>query len=102
MPGARATNHEGGFPMRAMPASVAPVPFEVEAADGEVLGATMFPPSGRGLGTVLVHGATAVPQSYYRHFAAFLATRGMRVITYDYRGVGASRPASLRGFSATM
>jgi predicted alpha/beta hydrolase len=52
--------------------------------------------------TVVVHGATAVPHGYYGAFAEALATRGLRVVTYDYRGVGASRPATLRGFDATM
>ena len=47
---------------------------------------------------VTVNAATAVPQGFYRKFATFLAGRGYVVVTYDYRGVGASRPASLRGF----
>jgi predicted alpha/beta hydrolase len=34
---------------------------------------------------------------YYHYYARFLAEEGFAVITYDYRGIGASRPASLRG-----
>jgi len=86
------------------PAQNAPVgrPFDLVTSDGYSLGATLFAPPFPGLGTVIVHGATAVPQGYYRRFAEFLAARGLRVLTYDYRGVGASRPAELAGFDATM
>jgi predicted alpha/beta hydrolase len=79
-----------------------PVPTTIVAADGFALAAQTFAPRGRSLGTVIVHGATAVPMGYYRRFAAHLAARGLRTVTYDYRGVGESRPASLRGFAASM
>ena len=36
----------------------------------------------------------------YRHFLRFLALQGFPVLAYDYRGIGASRPARLRGFVA--
>lgn len=72
------------------------------AADGAVLGARVYVPAGRPRATAVIHGATAVPQRYYERFAGHLAAAGLRVITYDYRGVGASRPRSLRGFRARM
>ncbi len=84
-------------------------PFELHAADGFVLGATSFEPAGPAAGTLLVHPATATPQRFYRLFATFLAEHGVRVVTYDYRGIGRSRPRrssgssrSLRGYRATM
>jgi predicted alpha/beta hydrolase len=40
--------------------------------------------------------------SRYRHFLRFLAGQGFPVLAYDYRGVGASRPARLRGFEAGL
>jgi predicted alpha/beta hydrolase len=49
-----------------------------------------------------VHGATAAPARYYGRFAEYLAHHGMRVLTYDYRGIGASRHGALRGFHARM
>jgi predicted alpha/beta hydrolase len=82
-------------------------PFVVErpalvTRDDFALGATLFQPKQRALGTVIVHSATATPSGYYRRFAEFLAHHGLRVLTYDYRGVGLSRPSSLRGFRASM
>jgi len=76
------------------------VEITLTAADGYRLGATTFGSSARSL---LVLPATGVPQSYYAKFAAYLAGRGYSVLTFDYRGIGRSRPAgSLRGFGASM
>ena len=36
----------------------------------------------------------------YRHFLSYLASHGMAVLAFDYRGIGESRPARLRGFEA--
>jgi predicted alpha/beta hydrolase len=74
----------------------------LRATDGYSLGACLFEPVSAVAGTLVIHGATATPQRYYRRFAEFLAKRGVRVVTYDYRGIGQSRPASLRGYRATM
>ena len=77
---------------------------QIEALDGFALGASLHParPS-RGV-ALIVSGAMAVPQTYYGDFAGAAAARGFDVVTYDYRGIGASRPAahagSLRGFRA--
>jgi len=82
------------------------------AADGYLLGATLFlPRTGARHHAVLINSATAVPRKIYRGFAAYLARRGCAVLTYDYRGIGDSRqravtgynqPKSLVGFKATM
>jgi predicted alpha/beta hydrolase len=74
----------------------------LKARDGFTLGATLHEPVGAPLGAVVIHGATAVPSGYYRRFASFLAQHGLAVLTYDYRGIGLSRPKSLRGFDASM
>ncbi len=74
---------------------------QVAAADGFELAATVYDvPDSDTL--VLVNSATAVPQTFYRHFASYLADQGLRTITFDYRGTGDSRPPSLRGFKALM
>ena len=52
--------------------------------------------------TLIVASATAVPQGLYRRFARVAASRGFETYTFDYRGVGASKPGSLRGFNASF
>ena len=73
------------------------------AADGYPLAGTLFEPEvGEARAAVLVNSATAVKRRYYGPFASFLAETGLRVLTYDYRGVGDARPSRLRGFGARM
>ena len=67
----------------------------IPASDGFELAATIY---GDGADVVIINSATAVPRRYYKAFAAFLADEGYTVVTYDYRGIGDSRPESLRGF----
>ncbi len=73
-------------------------PVALEAADGYVLAATHFRAEGHVRGRIVVAGATAVPQGFYRRFAEYASARGFETLTFDYRGIGRSRPRSLRGF----
>lgn len=67
-------------------------------ADGVTLhGHVWAAPRGASHGSVIVNAATGVVARYYHRYARFLATHGFDVLTYDYRGIGASRPARLRG-----
>lgn len=77
---------------------VTQTPETITARDGFELAATRFRPDGAAHSAILVAGATAVPQGFYRRFALAAAERGFEVLTMDYRGTGASRPANLRGF----
>jgi predicted alpha/beta hydrolase len=88
----------------ALSASLADPPrtVAVRASDGTILGARVYEPEGAVRGNVLIHGATAVPQRFYALFARALASEGLRTITYDYRGVGASRPRVLEDYQADM
>lgn len=80
--------------------------LRLPARDGFKLAATLYEPQGNGAWghetLVVISSATAVPRTYYDGFARFLAGRGFAVLTYDYRGIGESRPRSLRGFEARM
>lgn len=75
--------------------------IELETADGFRIAARIYDTE-RPRATLLVHGATATPQRYYQAFATEASARGYRAITYDYRGIGESRPGSLRKLDATM
>lgn len=77
-----------------------PIDHRIPARDGYPLAATEFPPHQDTDKVVVINSATAVPRRFYRHFATALANAGYRVLTYDYRGIGGSRPKSLRGFEA--
>lgn len=47
---------------------------------------------GRDRPIVLIFPATGVKRRYYAKWAQFLADRGLGVLTFDYRGIGDSRP----------
>ena len=73
-----------------------------EAEDGYALHGRLFEPISEARASVVLHGATATPAGFYTAFAQHLAGQGYEVLTYDFRGVGLSRPVSLRGFRATL
>ena len=53
---------------------------------------------GQPRGHLIVAGATGVPQLFYRAFAEFASAQGYTTLTLDYRGIGLSKPRTLRGF----
>lgn len=76
----------------------------ITAADGFALSGTYYLPAEDGANgdAVLIASATGVKRAYYHKFSRFLAEQGYRVLVFDYRGIGGSRPRSLRGFDARM
>jgi predicted alpha/beta hydrolase len=72
------------------------------ASDGFPLAVRHFPAEGGAWATMLIAGAMAVRQDFYAPIARFFAANGIHVLTFDYRGMGASRPAKLRGFEASV
>lgn len=50
---------------------------------------------------VIIASATGVVKEFYKHFAAYLYDNGLSVVTFDYGGIGRSKPISLRSFSTT-
>jgi predicted alpha/beta hydrolase len=75
---------------------------EITARDGYRLGATLFQPASPNGRAAMIMAATGVPQQYYAKFAAFLAERGFAVLTFDYRGIGASEPTTRRGARVSL
>lgn len=81
-------------------ATVEPRRVAITCADGVVLGGDLWAPApqdGPPIGQVIVNCATGVSARYYHRYARFLASHGFVVLTYDYRGIGLSRPVRLRG-----
>ncbi len=77
--------------------------LRIPALDGFELAATLYEPgTGPGGSVVLISSATAVKRGYYDAYARHLAGEGFTVVTYDYRGIGGSRPERLAGFRACM
>lgn len=76
------------------------------AADGFPLSATRFAPTTAPKAVVVLSSAMGVKQNFYFPFARFLAEQGFAVLTFDYRGSGASVPEkykrSLRGLNANL
>jgi predicted alpha/beta hydrolase len=82
-----------------MPADTqTPHPVQLTAADGYRLQALRYPYEGPFKGHLILAGATGVPQGHYKRFSQYAATQGFDVWTLDYRGIGMSKPASLREF----
>jgi predicted alpha/beta hydrolase len=80
-------------------------PCTLTARDGTALQARLFEPVGLTRDAVQVAGGLGIPQRFYASFATWLAARGYRVMTFDLRGMGLSRPPgmrSLRGLDADM
>jgi predicted alpha/beta hydrolase len=81
-------------------------PAVIRAEDGFTLAATCFGAAHDCRAGVLIVSAMGVEQKFYAAFAHWLAERGYFAVTFDYRGIGASRPlrfrASLRGFEADL
>lgn len=73
-------------------------PLSIPCRDGFVLSATLRRPMAarRERGLAIINPATGVAARYYRRYAEFLVDQGMAALTWDYRGVGDSRPADLR------
>jgi predicted alpha/beta hydrolase len=50
----------------------------------------------------LINAGAGIRSQYYDRFARFLAEMGIPTLVYDYRGIGSSRPSSLRRFQASV
>ncbi len=74
------------------------------ANDGYELSGTLFHPAEERWNgeVILLAGAIGVEQSFYKDYAAFLAGEGFTVVTFDYRGIGASLRGPLRDVRANL
>jgi predicted alpha/beta hydrolase len=77
------------------------MPVSFPGPDGRRLAGTLRQPDAP-RAAVLLAGATGVQERAYGALAEDLASRGLAVLTFDYRGIGRSRSGPLRAESATM
>lgn len=82
--------------------AISSLPISIAAMDGYMLKGFCWRHASRDHArpVVIVNPATSVRCRYYSRFAAFLHANGFDVVTYDYRGIGDSRPESLKDFDA--
>ncbi len=75
---------------------------KVLAWDGFALAARYFKPASTNGKSILINSATGVKQEFYRDFAKYLAEQGFHVYTFDYRGIGHSRPLKLSAIKSNL
>ncbi|HEV2146757.1 MAG TPA: alpha/beta fold hydrolase [Longimicrobiaceae bacterium] len=78
--------------------------LSLPATDGTPLAATLYEPADTAANgrIVILNSAVGVRRGFYDRFARALADRGFAVLTYDYRGIGDSRPTGPRGAQGTI
>lgn len=74
--------------------------IRVHASDGYEITSLRYRAHADASARVVIAPATGVPQRFYARFAKFLALQGFEVWSVDYRGIGLSKPATLKGFNA--
>jgi predicted alpha/beta hydrolase len=89
------------------PQTPTPTPaLKITTADGFALSGQLYGNPAQARAALLIAPAMGVAQSYYAPFARWLSSQGFVVLSFDYRGMGQSRPAehrhSLRGFDADI
>ncbi|MCG2792964.1 MAG: alpha/beta hydrolase [Weeksellaceae bacterium] len=76
--------------------------IELITEDQYTISAHLFEPQSSNGKLILINSATGVKQQLYFSLAKFFAEHGFTVITYDYRGIGLSKPKKMSGFQASM
>ena len=74
----------------------------LKTSDQNLISVTVFEPQNPNGKLLLINSATGVKQQIYFSFAKYFAENGFTAITYDYRGIGDSKPKKMNGFHATM
>lgn len=75
-------------------AEISPTDITLTTADGWSLAATIYDVPNPTCAIVISAG-TGFPRQFYARCAAYLAAKGARVLTFDYRGIGGSAPEDL-------
>ena len=74
----------------------------LKTPDGFNLSVKIFEPQNSAGKLLLINSATGVKQQVYFSFAKYMSQNGFTVITYDYSGIGESKPKKMKGFQSSM
>lgn len=74
----------------------------LKTSDDSAISVKVFEPDISNGKLLLINSATGVKQQVYFAFAKYFAENGYVVITYDYSGIGESKPKKMKGFEASM
>ncbi len=75
--------------------------IKILTADDFELTATIRIPNENPKAFIQINSGTGIPAKFYTKFARYFAEQGYIVVNYDYRGIGLSKPKSLKGFQCT-
>lgn len=70
--------------------------------NGDTIAVHIYEPDCVPRASIIVPCAMGVAQRFYSRFAEWLAREGYIAVTFDYRGIGLSAPASLRDFDVDI
>lgn len=70
--------------------------------DGFNLSVKIFEPENAIGKLLIINSATGVKQQVYFSFAKYMSQNGFTVITYDYSGIGESKPKKIKNFESSM
>ena len=74
--------------------------FQIETSDQYKIAVTSFGENNATNKIIVISSAIGVKQTFYAKYATYLANKGFLVFTYDYRGIGDSKPEKMKGFRA--
>ena len=76
--------------------------ISISTIDGNEIKATYFAPHQEAKKVILIIPGVGIRERFYKNFALSLCQKGIAIYTFDFRGIGRSKPASMKGFQATV
>lgn len=73
----------------------------IKSTEAHAIAITEFVSLGRSKCTVIISSATGVKQEYYYKFSEFLRQNNVNVYTFDYTGIGNTKPVNLTKIPAS-
>ena len=76
--------------------------IKIECEDGFELAGTLYIASDTIKAAIMIAPATGIKRQFYASFSKHLASHGFAVLTFDNRGIGASKGASINASNASL